>query len=363
MTTTSGETLQDLGELRLVDEIIMPLARAYDTTTRAGDDCAYVSVGGLTFAATADVGPRPLIQSLSAYREDWEAAGWLAVVATASDIATAGALPLLLTNCIDAPPDLPVSVLREFMTGYFRAMKEFGFKNGGGDLRQGPSLYARVFGVGTVEHETRLGRSGATPGDRLVVIGPAGEFMSEFVLARAREQSGRSENVEPIPQRLRFPRPQIEEMRHLATAQVVSAASDTSDGLLGAIDNISRSSKCGFHLELEEGLLTDPIRSACKMTSVASAWNLFFAWGDWSVAAIVPDARFEAFEKLCRSSEIEWRLLGRATAEPGCVTASVDGGPVREVSVIRNENYLPRGFNAGISGHLDYILATPLFQD
>lgn len=107
------------------------MARSFDEATVAGDDCAFIQVGEHTLAATGDVGPRPVIQNLVAHQDDWEAAGWLAVVATASDIASAGAKPLFLTNCIDAPPTLQVEVLTSFMRGYFSALTSFGFRNGG----------------------------------------------------------------------------------------------------------------------------------------------------------------------------------------------------------------------------------------
>jgi thiamine-monophosphate kinase len=164
----------------LSNDVVLPLARAADKLTQVGDDCTFIETGGDILAVTADVGPRPLIRSLAAHRDDWEASGWLAVVATASDVATAGAKPLLLANCTDAPANLGVDVLTQFMRGYFAAMVEFGFRNGGGDIRQGPVLAARVFGAGTLVGARRVGRGGARAGDRLVVIGPPGSFMAHW---------------------------------------------------------------------------------------------------------------------------------------------------------------------------------------
>gem|GEM_PF-2063262 len=358
------ETLGDVGEMRLIDEVILPLAREYDAETSAGDDCAYISVGGLTFAATTDVGPRPLIMELQSHREDWEAAGWMAVVATVSDVATAGAKPLFLSNCIDAPADLPVSVLQTFLKGYFRAMSEFCFKNGGGDLRQGPKLAARVFGMGVVQHKSILGRDKATEGDHLVVIGPTGDYMSKFLYARWKEaQVNDSSSSKSIPDDLRFPRPQLLAMQQLAKSGLISTASDTSDGLLGAIDNISRSSNCCFSLVLNDQAISNDIRAACSVTDVASPWNLFFAWGDWSVAAIVPQSKFREFQENCELNGIQWTSIGAVSGKGRKIKASVNGAPDQNVEVIRNENFLSQGFNAGIDGHLEYILKTRIFLE
>lgn len=362
MSDYGETTLADYGELRLIDEIILPMAREFDLATRSGDDCAYIEVGEKLLAATGDVGPRPVIQNLAAHREDWEAAGWLAVVATASDVASAAAKPLFMTNCIDAPPDLPVNALRSFMQGYFSALSAFGFRNGGGDLRHGPSLLARVFGVGVVEHGRRIGRSGTSQGDALVVIGPAGSFMANFLTAMTSERStSRNLSPEESPATMRFPRPQLEAMQCLASLDLIVSASDTSDGLLGAIHNIAKASGCGFHLSLDGSMLSREILVAAASFEASSPWNIFFSWGDWSVAVAVPAVRLDELVEVCKGRGFDYRHLGYATEGPG-LTAQLSGeDDIFDLALVRNENFVLRGFNAGIDGHLDYLLRTPLF--
>jgi thiamine-monophosphate kinase len=353
-------TLAQLGELRLIDEVILPIARAHDMATEAGDDCAYIEANGV-LAVTADVGPKPLLHALPGYGADLEAAGWLAVVATASDVATAGAEPLFLTNCIDAPPELTVGELRRFLDGYFQACAAFGFRNGGGDVRHGPKLAARVFGAGLCRHGRRPGRAGVQPGDRLALIGPAGEFMATYLLAQHADAGavrqgrlfGEAEEI------LRRPRPQLAAMQRLVEADVIAASSDTSDGLLGALDNLCRRSGTGMRLELTRDLLSERVQAAARAHGV-DPWNVFAAWGDWAVAVAVRPDRRERFAELCAQHGIPHRALGFATA-PGEMTACVDGGPPRRLTVIRNENFIAQGFNAGLDGHLAYLLHTPLF--
>ena len=361
MNSLHGKTLAEVGELRLIEEVILPIARSFDQETGAGDDCAFIQLGQHILAATGDVGPRPVIQNLAAHREDWEAAGWLAVVATASDVASAAAKPLFLTNCIDAPPDLPVEALSSFMRGYFRAMASFGFRNGGGDLRHGPNLLARVFGVGVVEHGRRIGRGGAASGDHLVAIGSTGVFMANFLLAmKAEETSTHSMTREDAPLSLRFPRPQLEAMQVLARHGLIVAASDTSDGLIGAVDNIAKVSRCGFHLTLDEAYIASEIYAAAKQFEVDSPWNIFFAWGDWSIAAIVPAGRLDAFKEVCQRHRFDWCHLGEATRSKNLTAQMTGANKQYNLANVRNENFVLRGFNSGIGGHLDYILKTPL---
>lgn len=362
--THVSPTLADLGELRLIEEVVLPLAREFDVVTGVGDDCAYLRADGRTLAVTADSGPKPLLQSLPGYERDLEAAGWLAVVATASDVATTGAKPFFLTNCIDAPPDLLVTDFTVFLRGYFKACAAFGFRNGGGDVRHGPSLSIRVFGAGTCEHDYLIGRGGVVDGDRLAIVGPPGVFMATYLLAAemhpAAMVAGRlTATAEAI---LRYPRPQLRAMEVLARHGLVIAASDTSDGLLGSIDNLARSSRCGFHLDLDRSLLPQPVVAAAAARSV-DPWNIFFAWGDWSVAVTIPAQRFDQFAAVCEQNEIPWTPLGRATASALKFTARVDDGALVDVTPLRNENFIFRGFNAGIKGHLEYMLSTRLFSN
>jgi thiamin-phosphate kinase len=357
-------TLQDFGELRLINEVVLPMAREFDLDTSVGDDCAYILPNGRVLAVTADVGPKPLLQSLPGYEDDLEAAGWLGVVTTASDIATAGARPLFLTNCIDAPPQLPVADFASYLRGYFKACAEFGFRNGGGDLRHGPSLAIRVFGAGVCERAYRIGRGGISPGDQLMVVGPTGRFMATYLLAAAQTDIEGEARTRLSPQAeaiLRFPRPQLDEMAALADEDLVVAASDTSDSLLGAIENLSHKSHCGFELALDEALFPDIVREAARRTGL-DPWNIFFAWGDWSVAVTVRPERLEYFRRICHEKRIAWTPLGKATAGAQKITARLNGGDLVSVEPVRNENFVPRGFNAGIKGHLDHILGTKLFS-
>src|SRR5258706_3239511 len=162
--------LSEMGEFAVLEEVIFTAARKYSSDAALGDDCGFVEVGGKVVAVSADVGPRLLVQQLPGHERDYESAGWHAVVTTASDIATAGATPWFLVDTIDAPADLDVEHLRAFVDGYFKASTAFGFVTAGGDIRQGPTLAARVFGTGLVDHGRRIGRAGACPGDRLVVV-------------------------------------------------------------------------------------------------------------------------------------------------------------------------------------------------
>jgi thiamine-monophosphate kinase len=362
LTIDPSTTLAELGELRLIEEVILPLAQRFDIETIAGDDCAYIDAHG-TLAITADVGPKPLLQSLPGYERDLDAAGWLAAVATASDVATAGAEPLFLTNCIDAPPETTVGEFTQFLGGYFCACTTFGFKNGGGDVRHGPKLAARVFGAGIRQHGRRLGRDGVSPGDHIAIVGPAGDFMATYLLAKHGDPAtiDLGQLKPAAAEVLRRPRPQLEAMQRLAAAGAVTAASDTSDGLIGAVENLCRSSNIGVQFNLRREIIPTSVSRAAELHGV-DPWNLFMAWGDWSVVVAVPPNQIHPFEETCQEHGIRRCMMGIATTHAREMTATLDDGGLVRVSAIRNENFVSHGFNADLDDHLAFILKTPLFK-
>lgn len=348
-------TLRDMGEFDVIDNVILKAASRAGLGHTLGDDCGFVQVGDSLVAVSADVGPRPLIQELQGHNNDLAAAGWHAVVATASDIATAGAKPICLVDTIDAPPELDAHELEAFMEGYFAACREFGFDVGGGDIRQGESLVARVFGMGLVEHGERIGRGSVKPGHRMALIGDAGQFVTAYL--RAVRRLGHIESAADR-ERLRHPRPQLQSMRLLANEGLIVAASDSSDGVLGALDNLVRKSRCTIRLDLNSISLQDSLLHEAAINGY-DPWNLFFFWGDWSVVVAIQAERYAEFEEFADSRKIPMTTLGDAILGPPRLEAKV-GRKICLVKAMRNENFKSGSFNANIKDHVEYMLTTPL---
>ena len=357
-----SKRLEEVGEFALIRDLVLPLAREHGVGGYEGDDCAFLPAREGYLAFSADTGPKPLLQSVPGYEEDYESAGWLGAVATISDLATAGVIPLSLTNCIDAPAHTPVSVLHDYLLGYFRACKEFGFSNAGGDIRQNDDLSITVFGTGQVQGDRRIGRSTAKRGSRLVLLGRAGQLMASFLIAIEQSKKGQSSDLdEDLLNILRAPRPQIVEMAKLAAAGVIESASDTSDGLIGALINLTDSSNCGFDLELSSGLLEGIVTEASSVSGF-DPWNIFFCWGDWSVAATISQEHYDSFLRICESNRFDWVNLGTTTSHVGVLRSQVDGGPWQKLNPIRSENFTSTGFNAGLKASIEYMLSAELFE-
>ncbi|MFQ5952861.1 MAG: thiamine-monophosphate kinase, partial [Candidatus Omnitrophota bacterium] len=98
--------------------------------------------------------------------------GYKAVAVNISDIAAMGGLPRYVTVSLGAPPKIKESEIRSIYSGIFSICKDNGIKVIGGDTVRSSSLVIDVSIIGTVEKKRLARRSGAKPGDMVLVTGP-----------------------------------------------------------------------------------------------------------------------------------------------------------------------------------------------
>jgi thiamine-monophosphate kinase len=208
--------LSQLGEFGLLAELERRgLARGIE------DDAAQVE--GLVVTQDA------LVEGVH-FRLDWISwrdLGWRAAAVNLSDLAASGAEPAGLVVSLAAPGGTEVDGVLELYEG----IAETGVPVVGGDTTRSGLLMLSVTALGRSDRVP--GRSGAQPGDLLVVTGPLGAAGAAF-------REGRY--VRP-PLRL-------EEGRRLA--RVASAMLDLSDGLARDAGHIAARSgvRCAIDLDL-----------------------------------------------------------------------------------------------------------------
>jgi thiamine-monophosphate kinase len=167
--------------------------------------------------------------------------GYKCLAVNLSDLAAMGAIPrwaLLSLSLPQADPDWVGS-----FTAGFKSLAEIHHVTlVGGDTTSGP-LSVSLTALGFIEPGRQLKRSGANPGDLIVISGSIGGA------ARALEllQTG-----EPATERhlLDRPKPRVELGQTLLG--YASACIDVSDGLLADLAHVLKASGCGARLELDE---------------------------------------------------------------------------------------------------------------
>jgi thiamine-monophosphate kinase len=220
--------LSQLGEFGLLAEL-----ERRGLAQRIENDAAQVD--GLVVTQDA------LVESVH-FRLDWISwrdLGWRAAAVNLSDLAASGADPLGLIVTLGAPSNAAVEDVLELYEG----IAETGVPVVGGDTTRSDRVLLSVTALGRSERVP--GRTGARPGDALVVTGPLGAAGAAF-------RDGRY---------LRPPL-RLDEGRRLA--RVASAMLDVSDGLARDAGHIAQRSgvRCVIDLErvpLAEGATVDDL--------------------------------------------------------------------------------------------------------
>ncbi len=350
------QTLGDLGEFTLLREVVLPTVGGGEGVSPLGDDCSFVRLpsGKHDLVVTTDVAPRPLAWYVG--HQSYCTWGWHAVVASVSDLAAAGAVPLVITTSVEAPREMVVGEFKEFFEGIAEASRQHGVANGGGNVREAPRLACHTTAIGVVPTGAQLRRGGARPGDLLVAVGECGHFGAAYVRAKERGLDALSE-VERA--RLCRPRARVNEMQVLHGNGLVSAASDNSDGVLGALWNIAEASGCAVEVDMSTGVLPKPVAAVASEFGY-NPWNLMFFWGDWQVIVSVHASKTDDFWRAAKQHDISVQRIGRACeGPPGLVGLSE--GRRRPLRLLRNENFLESSFNADVLTNVEFILRSPLW--
>lgn len=232
-----------------------------------GDDAAVVRppVGPLLLAID------PMVEGVHFVKPDADA-GWKAVARNVSDIAAMGGRPLHALVSLVLPPGADVEGLLDGIEQATTLCPVVG-----GDTASGPALVLTVAVTGTVDGEPVL-RSGARPGDVLLVTGPLGG-------APAR----------PVPR-----------VAEGTAARVAGATAmiDISDGLALDLRRLARDSGVGVELD------------AVPVAAGADAERALGGGDDYELLFAAPDAGavYAAFESAGLEAPIE---IGRCTAAAG----------------------------------------------
>lgn len=350
------QTLADLGEFALLRQVVIPTVGGSDRVSPLGDDCAFIRLpsGEHDLVVTADVVPRPLAWHVG--HQSYRTWGWYAVLVNVSDLAAAGASPLVITTSVEAPDDMTVDDFKEFFEGMKEASREDGIANGGGNVRVASKFACHGTAIGVVPKDAQLRRNGASLGDLLVSVGECGRFATAYIRAK---EYGFQKLSKDDQTRLARPRARINEMQILHSRGLVNAASDNSDGVLGALWNIAEASGCAIEVDMSPDVIPKQVAEAASEFGY-NPWNLMFFWGDWQVVVSVPAARSDDFWRVAKEHHIPVQHLGRACEGPPQLMGLSEERR-HNLRLLRNENFLKSSFNTDVEEHVEFMLRSQLW--
>ncbi len=216
--------------IQRIKDILSPLHRE-DVKVGVGDDCAVLDIGldhdYLLFCSDSIVDGRHFLYNIP----DRSLIGRKAVGVVLSDIAAMGGYPLWLVVDAGIPDYVETEHLEEIVSGMKFLLNIFDVDVVGGDVVKSDVLYLSVSGIGKVEKDKVVLRSGAGKSDWIWVSGPLGG-----------SRYGRHLMVSP----------RIPEARFLVQNFSPTAMIDISDGLVQDLFHILEESKVTAELVKEK---------------------------------------------------------------------------------------------------------------
>lgn len=245
-------TIDELGEFGLIDRIraLLPKQGA-DVIEGVGDDVAVLAASGdRVWLATCDV----QVEGSHFLREAVAPAdlGRKALAVNLSDVASAGGRPRFALVSLGLPRGLDASFVDGLYEGLRAEAEEFGVAIVGGNIssvRQG--LFVDIFLLGEARREEVLLRSGAKPGDRILVTGSLGDAAAGVALLLEPGASVDGAYAAAACRRRDRPTPRVREGRIVGESGLASAMIDISDGLAGDLGHICERSGVSVGLKAE----------------------------------------------------------------------------------------------------------------
>ncbi|MDT8397611.1 MAG: thiamine-phosphate kinase [Pseudomonadales bacterium] len=289
-----------------------------------GDDCALLDIPpGKRLAVSMDI----LVADVHFPGEaDPARIAQRALAVNLSDLAAMGASPLAFTLGLSLPEARP-----EWLAGFSRGLASSAGRYGcpliGGDLVKGAlSVCIQVHGL--VDRGREIRRSGAQPGDLVLVSGTLGDAGLALELIQGRLAASAFSTGERAWLEAAYYQPSPRLALGQALCGLATAGIDISDGLLADLGHIAAQSGVGMTLQAHDLPLSPLLRK-----TLAPAQALACALGagdDYELAFTLPSAQLARLQGLQKDTGTSCTVIGRVVAGSGVQCLDEEGRMVRQ---------------------------------
>lgn len=317
------------------DELIAALRRVLSddepgVVVGLGDDAAVVEPGGGELVLTTDL----LVEGVHFSHDSISARdlGAKAIAVNVSDIAAMGGSPRFALASVALTPRLDAAWVIEMTGGMRDACREYGLSLVGGDTNRSEVGVISVAVIGEVAPGRSVRRSGAAPGDAILVTGSLGAAAGGLALSRAPHAVSAAALSEPWGRQLvdAFTRPvaRVGEGQTLAQAGA-TAMMDLSDGLAKDLSRLCIASGVAARVELGAVPIAEALRSAAPSLGV-DALELALGGGeDYELLATLdPSAVGRAGDELADRFGVTLTRVGSIIEGEGLIGVDPDGREV-----------------------------------
>ncbi|MFZ4079787.1 MAG: thiamine-phosphate kinase [Pirellula sp.] len=236
-----------------------------------GDDCALIASDGSDWVVTTDSlceGTHFILDQCGP-----QAVGRKLVGVNLSDLASMAAVPVAVFLSLCLPRKSADLLGSEIYEGVCEACEKYNVAMGGGDTNvwDGP-LVVHLTAIGTARPAGSWLRSGARPGDKIVLSGRLGGSL--------------------LGKHLDF-EPRLKLAQALYPLGIVQAATDISDGLGIDLLNLSAASRCGAEVELDRIPISDAALERSKSSGHTALEHAIGDGEDFELLLAVDPARID----------------------------------------------------------------------
>ena len=253
-----------------------------------GDDAAVVESGTGSTVISTDM----LIEGVHFERSSISARdlGAKSIVVNVSDIAAMAASPRYAMVSLGIPVDVDAAWVMELFGGMRAACDEYALALVGGDTNRADAVVIAVAVVGEVGSGHAVSRSGARPGDIVVVTGSLGAAAGGFLLSRIHPSKLPQALAEPWGRELldaqARPVARVGEGQTLAQAGA-TAMMDLSDGLAKDLSRLCSASGVGARVDLPRVPVAEALRLAAGFLGVDPAELALTGAEDYELLATI----------------------------------------------------------------------------
>jgi thiamine-monophosphate kinase len=300
------------GEDSLIARYFRPLATdpgAFDL----GDDAAVLKADGDDIVVTTDA----IVEGVHFLADDPpDTVARKALRVNLSDLAAKGATPagFVLTLALRAADD---AWLTPFARGLGSDAGLFGCPLLGGDTVSTPGpLMISITAFGRVPPGKMVRRSGAKPGDRVVVTGTIGDAsLGLDILRGGAAASALADDAAAramLVGRYRVPQPRNALAK--AVRDHASAAMDVSDGLAGDLAKLCTASGISAVIDVP-GIPLSPAAATLLARGIVGIEAIVSGGDDYEILCAIPENRFEAFAEAAGVAGVAVTSIGTVIAD------------------------------------------------